>query len=205
MDTPKSGEPFVEELPSRHSVLTILDRVDPFAAPADEPPFGERDLRELVELQGAEDVLVNVASAKDEPERRRFAAAEALLAGPFESWRSSPPAHRAVADALAAALVDDSSHNRWGLPGHFVGRLGRALLSLSGGVVDALLPLLDCPEELIVEGSEASTLHSTSRYRVADLAAYLLSLQLEAPWEDHETAEKRDRVIDSLRKRATRG
>jgi hypothetical protein len=186
---------------SRSRVLAVLDRVDPFLAPADEPPFREQDVRELAEVPGAEEALVAVAGDAGARPALRYAAAEALLQGRFAGWRKSSEASRAVAGALAEAMRNDTTHNRWGLPGQFAGRLGEQFLSLPAGVVEALVPLLDEQAELNIEGSEAATLHSEAHYRVADLAAYLLSRYRGVPWEAHSEVTRRDRAIAQLRAR----
>ena len=180
-------------------VLAILDRVDPFRAPADEPPFREEDVQELAAVPGAEDTLVAIARDDAATPVRRYAAAEALLEGRFANWRSSPFDCRAVASALAVAMRHDTTHNRWGLPGYFTGRLGNQLLSLPEGVVEALLPLLEERAELHIEGSEAATLQSAAHYRIADLAAYLLGRYRGLPWERHADAKRRDEAIATLR------
>lgn len=182
-------------------VQAILDRADPFSAPADAPPFKDQDMRELAAVADAEQALVAVAGDNAAPPRRRYAAAEALLDGHFGQWRLSPADNRAVAQALALAMRNDTLHNRWGLPGQFVGRLGKHMLSLSDGVVEALVPLLDDNAELHIEGSEAATLHSTLHYRIADLAAYLLSLYRRLPGEFDADLARRNQAIAALRAR----
>ena len=180
-------------------VLAILDRNDPFSASADEPSVREQDIRELAGVPGAEEALVAVARDAAAAPARRYAAAEVLLRGQFANWRTSSAGRRAVAGALAAAMHKDTTHNRWGLPGHFIGRLGEQLLSLPDGVVEALVPLLDEHAELNIEGSEAATLHSAAHYRISDLAAYLLSRYRGLPWEAHTGMAPRDAAIAALR------
>lgn len=180
-------------------VLAVLDRVDPFSAPADELSFHEQDILELERVPSAEEALVAVARDATATPARRYGAVEALLQGNFGTWRFSSADCRAVADALAVAMCKDISHNRWGLPGHFVGRLGKNLLSLSDGVVEALIPYLDEHEELHIEGSEAASLHAAAQYRIADLAAYLLSQYRGLPWEAHIDVARRDEANAALR------
>lgn len=180
-------------------VLSVLDRVNPFLAPADEPPFDEQAVLELSEVLGVEEMLLRVARDREAPSARRYAATEALLLEQFSSWRGSPSDCRTVALALAEAMRDDHSHNRWGLPGQFTGRLGEQLLSLSDGVFDALVPLLDEHVELRIEGSEAATLSSEAHYRIADLAAYLLSCYRGVLWDAPSDVVRRDEYIATLR------
>jgi hypothetical protein len=183
----------------RSPVLAILERADPFAAQTDEPPFQEQDMRELSAIPGAEEALVTVARDRAAAPVRRYAAAEALLEGRFSSWRKSPGDNRAVAGALALAMRTDVSHNRWGLPGEFTGRLGEQLISLSHGVDEALTPLLDDHGELNITGSEAATLQSRARFRIADLAGYLLSRYHGLPWKVETGIARRDEAIARLR------
>lgn len=182
-------------------VLAILHRVDPFSAPADELPFTAQDMRELAEIPHAEELLAAVAGDNAATPMQRFAAAEVLLDARFSNWRLWPASSRAVAEALAVAMRNDTTHNRWGLPGEFTGRLGKQLLSISEGVVEALTPLLDEQVELSIEGSEAATLQSTAHYRIADLAAYLLSQYRGLPWESATDVAQRDAAIAALRAR----
>lgn len=180
------------------ALLSVLDGVDPLSAAADEPAIGEAVVARLAAVDGAEDQLVAIAADASAPAARRYAAAEALLEGTFDRWRSSPAAAASVASALAAALRSDTSHNRWGLPGQFAGRLGEALLSLPGGVEDALLPLLDDASPLMIEGSEAATIAIDAGYRISDLAAYLLRLHRGQPAGAPADVADRDRANRAL-------
>src|SRR5439155_272740 len=81
---------------------------------------------------------------------------------------------------------EDRLHNRWGLPGYVVGRAGGLLLSLPAGVDEALLPLLDDARELVIDGSEEATIQHMARYRVGDLAAYLLAQRHGLEWQNSE-------------------
>ena len=106
---------------------------------------------------------------------------------------------RAVADALAVALRDDLIHNRWGLPGYYAGRLGKELIALASGVEEALAPLLDDDAPLVIDGSEGPAISELAGYRIADLAAYLISLHRGSAWDAPEDVAGRDRFIASLR------
>ena len=180
-------------------MLAILDRVDPREAPGEDPPFREQDLQKLTEIPGVEEDLVAVAGDDEVTPVRRYAAVEALLDGRFSKWRSSSSDSRAVAKALAVAMRNDTAHNRWGLPGQFTGRLGDRFLSLPDGVLEALIPLLDDLSELHLEGSEEVVLQSAAHYRIADLAAYLLSLYRGLPWAPQPNVARRDAAIAALR------
>jgi hypothetical protein len=181
-------------------VLAVLDRTEPFATGSDSvPTLGDDDVRELTEIPAAEDALVEIAGDGAATPARRQAAAEALLQGPFEGWRSSPAGSKAVASALAAGLRADNTHNRWGLPGHFTGRLGDALLALGDDAKDALAPVLDDDRRLEIEGSEEATLDEQAGYRICDLAAYLVSRLDGTSWDAPSDVRRRTRYIEGLK------
>ena len=180
------------------SVLAILDRINPFDA-GEQPAFGASDLLELTAIAGSEQALLVIAGDGAQTAARRYAAAEALLEGPAQGWRTSREATRGVADALALAMREDLSHNRWGLPGFFTGRMGDQLLSLDSGVVEALLPLLDDNSRLSIEGSEEATLDHQRGYRIADLAAYLISRHRGSSWSAAPKVKRRDKDIAALK------
>ena len=99
---------------------------------------------------------------------------------------------------LAAELAGDTAHNRWGLPGTFVGPDGQRLLELPDAA-PALAGLLDDQRELVIEGSESATIQNRARYRVADLAAYLLAELLGASFDAAADRAGRDAQIERLR------
>jgi hypothetical protein len=167
----------------------ILDSVDAFTNVHVDLPLDESQLEQL---RGRERALVDVVSDAGAPTARRFAAAEALLALAPPS-ALAPADSAAVAQALAQAIREDRLHNRWGLPGYVVGRAGGLLLSLPAGVDEALLPLLDDARELVIDGSEEATIQHMARYRVGDLAAYLLAQRHGLEWQNSEDPSERDR------------
>jgi hypothetical protein len=101
---------------------------------------------------------------------------------------------------LAAELAADTAHNRWGLPGTYVGPDGRRLVDLPDATA-ALAGLLDDQRELVIEGSETATIQNRARYRVADLAAYLLAEHLGVPFDAAADRAGRDEQIAELRER----
>jgi hypothetical protein len=180
-------------------VLAILDRHDPFKVLTDDPALDADAAGELAAIDGAQEQLVGIAGDAGAPPARRYAAAEALLEGRLSDWRSSEDGVRAVAAALAVALQDDSIHNRWGLPGHFAGRLGKQLAALPSGVDEALSPLLDDEAPLVIDGSEGPAISALAGYRIADLAAYLLCRHRGSDWDAPPDTAQRDRFIANLR------
>ena len=175
-----------------------LDAVDPFWNDDARPIFSDEDMRAFAAAGKIEDRLLAIATDDEQPLKRRFAAVEALFQGGWTKWRRRP-AGREVAALLAEAIPADQIHNRWGLPGHFVGRSGRDLLSIREGVEDALAPLLDDVRPLSIDGSEAATLNRRAGYRVADLAGYLLATRRGESWTDDLDPEARDAAMQPLR------
>lgn len=154
------------------AVDRLLDGVDPYYSPDAGPVFPTERLPEL--RAAADELAAAVRDGRSSP-ARRFAAVLALLeSGASEALREEQTS-RAAAEALAAAIPRDRVHNRWGLPHAFVGPLGQALLALPAGAGEALTPLLEDDTELRIDGGEAATVQQHERYRVADLAAYLLA------------------------------
>ncbi len=106
---------------------------------------------------------------------------------------------------LAAELRSAAWHNDWGLPGHHVGTRGRELLRHGPAALAALRPLLDDAAPLAIIGSEAATLHDAARWRLADLAGWLLAQQL-APDLGRQLADpspaSRDATLAALRRLA---
>ena len=156
------------------TVIEILDRRDPFLSGPGRPTLSEDELQALAAIADIEEELVAVAADPEQPLPRRFAAASAMFQGGWTDWRDGP-AGAAIAAALAAAIREDHSHNRWGLPGVFVGPSGADLLHIDVGVDEALTPLLDDQRELVIEGSEAAARAEREHFRIADLAAYLIA------------------------------
>lgn len=161
-------------IPSVAQWLAVLDSVDPFAAHTDVPMIDDSHLAQLAARPDAEARLLAWAGDAAAPVARRYAAAEALLHGRLDDWRGDAAHRLAVARALCAALPRDRQHNRWGLPGHFTGRLGGQLVSLGDEAVAALQPLLDDGSPLHIVGSEAAALQAQAQWRVADLATWLI-------------------------------
>lgn len=173
-----------------------LDAVDPFWNDDARPIYSDDEIKAF---RASKDELLAIALDDEQPLRRRFAAVEALFQGGWTKWRRKPDG-RAVAAVMADAIRADQIHNRWGLPGHFVGRSGRDLLSIDHGVEDALAPLLDDARPLSIDGSEAATQADLAGYRVADLAGYLLATRRGEDWTDDLDPEVRDAGMQPLRR-----
>lgn len=162
-------------------LMSILRRIDPAGPGPDAPLFSEAEMSKLVALPASEEQLLEIIRDSNTDQGTRFVAAEALIEGNWTAWRKDAANRRAVADALAKAMASSRTHNRWGLPGSFVGPFGRRLLSLGPEAESALLPLLSDARPLHIVGSEAATLNSQANFRVSDLVAYLIASARQIP------------------------
>ena len=131
-------------------------------------------MSKLEGLPLSEEGLLQIVRDSNSDQTIRFLAAEALAEGNWPGWRNDADKRQAVADVLANALANDRIHNRWGLPGAFVGPFGGRLLSLGAEAQTALEAFLGDDRPLHITGSEAATLNSQAHYRVSDLAAWLI-------------------------------
>jgi hypothetical protein len=181
-------------------LVRTLDSVDPFWNEDARAIFPPEAMRLLEEIPDVEDELLAVATDAEQPLARRFAAVEALFQGGWTGWRSGPQAP-VVAGVMADAIRADGIHNRWALPGHYVDRSGKDLLSIEDGVEQALTPLLDDDKPLRIVGSESATLAHDAGYRVADLAGYLLAERRGEEFGEDPDPAARDRIIERLRRR----
>ena len=171
-----------------------LDRVAAFRQDTTAPVFDDADLRAIAGSPEAIRILIGIAGDERAPLGRRYAAAEAIAqSGATDVLAGDAAAARAVAIMLASAMARDEIHNRWGLPGYFVGETGKLLLALGPGVRSALLPLLADERQLNIIGSQAATMQHAHRYRIRDLAAYLLAAHRGVPWHDDADPAVRDR------------
>lgn len=177
----------------------VLDQVEVFSYLAADPLFNESQLHTLAGLADPSQALRGVIVDETAPLGRRYAAVEAAVQGGWAGWMQRQADARIVASVLARGMVGDQIHNRWGLPGQFIGPTGRILVGLSAGVREALEPLLGDPRELEIMGSQAATLQRANRYRICDLAGYLLAQHEHAPWQDSADPAVRDASNARLR------
>ena len=143
---------------------------------------------------GAEASLEAVAAAPDVSPRLRVLAHELLL----DAGRA-PDA--SLAESYCLTLPDTFSHNAWGMPGHYIERLGRTVVAFGETALPFLVSLFDDKRPLGYFGSEEPTLSDAMDYRVADLAAYLASLIAGVPYRDAPDPEARDGFIRQLSNR----
>lgn len=180
-------------------LLEALDRVDAFRQDTTAPVLDDADLQAIAGSPEAIRTLIGIASDEQAPLGRRYAAAEAIAqSGATDVLASDAVAARAVAAMLARAMARDEIHNRWGLPGYFVGGTGKLLLALGSDVRSALLPLLLDERPLNIIGSKEGTTQHAHRFRIRDLAGYLLALDQGVPWVEDADPAVRDRSIQLL-------
>jgi hypothetical protein len=185
-------------------LVRLLDGVDPFWDTDAGPIFSAEAMRELAAIPTVEDKLLALATDPSEPLARRFAAVEALFQGGWTDWRTGEQGP-VIAGVMADAIRADKIHNRWGLPGHYLGRSGEDLLSIKEGVEEALAPLLDDNTRLTIHGGEASTVADTNGYRIADLAGYLLARRHGQQWGEEPDPAVRDRELARMRQERAGG
>lgn len=142
---------------------------------------------------GARSKLAVACADEQLPAPLRVLAHELLL----EAGEAANPA---LADAYCQALPASFAHNWWGMPGQFVERLGRTLLSFGEAALPCLSHLLDDRRPLGYFGSEEPTLSAKHLYRVSDLAAYFIALIKGVAYKDAPDQQTRDEQIEELRK-----
>ena len=179
--------------------VSFVDRISPSGTGPDGPLLSETDRSTLAAMPSAEDKLVAIVVDEASTPDRRFVAARALIEGSWSGWRKIPEARQAAADVMVDALARDRSHNRWGLPGEFIGPFGKDLLTLEPEFERGLRRLLDDRSALHIDGSEAATLNQQARYRIADLAGWLLASGRGATWKNDIDPQARDAEIARLR------
>jgi hypothetical protein len=183
--------------------LAVLDQVEAFSYLGADPLFSDSQLRTLSSIIDPARALRGVVLDDTAPLGRRYAAVEAAVQGGWSAWMQREADARVAASVLAQGLVQDHIHNRWGVPGQFVGPTGHILVSLPAGVRGALEPLLFDRRELEIMGSQAATLQRASKYRICDIAGYLLAQHEHADWQDSTDPALRDQSNAGLRARAS--
>jgi hypothetical protein len=103
-----------------------------------------------------------------------------------------------VVHTEALRTADDASP--WGLPPDVTSsELARHLIVLGKRALPYLRPLLDDLRELPYAGSETSAVAGLRQYRVADLAAGIITVMVGVPYQDAKTPAERDRQLAELR------
>jgi hypothetical protein len=172
--------------------LAVLDQVDAFSYEAADPLFSDAQIHALAGLPDPARAMRDVVVDDTAPLARRYAAVEAAVQGGWSAWMQGDADARVVASVFARGLGHDQVHNRWGVPGQFVGPTGRILVGLRAGVREALEPLLVDRRPLEFVGSQAPTLQRARGYRICDLAGYLLAQHEHVAWQDSADPAVRD-------------
>lgn len=172
--------------------LAVLDQVDVFSYEAADPLFSDVQLHALAGLSDPARALRDVVVDDTTSLAQRYAAIEAAVQGGWSVWMQGDADARVVASVLGQGLGRDQVHNRWGVPGQFVGPTGRILVGLRAGVREALEPLLADRRPLEFVGSQAPTLQRVRGYRICDLAGYLLAQHEQVAWQDSADPAVRD-------------
>jgi hypothetical protein len=189
---------FLEAHVADSQLMSIIGGINPAGPGPDAPLFTTAEMAKLAAVPSSEQTLLQLV--REPPnETTRFIAAEALVEGNWSGWRNDAANRRAVANALTNAMANDRSHNRWGLPGSFVGPFGKCLLSLGTEAQVELAAMLSDSRPLNIEGSEAATLNSQGKFRVSDLAAWLIASARQIPWKPALSLSERDAQIGELR------
>jgi len=182
-----------------NQLYPLLDAVRVFRNDDGGDLFAPAAISQMAAMPDVDASLVAILSSSNEPLARRFAAVEALLQRGPAPVVATADTTAAVLDVVVKALPQDRVHNRWGLPGHAPGRLSKRLLLLPDLDTDRLRPLLDDQHLLEIYGSETATIQEMHRYRIADLAAYLIALARHVTYVDDPDPSVRDRFIATLR------
>lgn len=153
--------------------------------------FIDGDASAMLRQNHAEVALAAIINANEVETSLRVLAHELLI----EAGHESKPQ---MADVYCRALPDAFAHNWWGMPGQYLERLGRSLISFGDTALSCLLALLDDKKLLGYFGSEEVTLSKKMRYRVCDLAAYFIAEILNAPYPDLTDPGAREKYISEL-------
>ena len=180
-------------------LMSIIGRINPAGPGPDAPLFTAADMAKLAAIPSSEQGLLQVVGDVSSDENARFIAAGALVEGNWMGWRNDASNRRAVAHVLVNAMAQDPTHNRWGLPGSFVGPFGKRLLSLGVEAEGELIALLSDSRPLNIEGSQAATLNSQFKFRLSALAAWLVADARHIPWQPSSSPSERDAEIAKLR------
>lgn len=186
-------------MPDDPTLLGLLAEIDAAGTEPDGPMFDGVALARLSRIPNVERYLVALASDPGADDTLRFVAANALFERSWKSWMESTESRAAIARVMTTAMQHDRLHNRWGLPGAFVGLYGSRLLSLGDVARSPLREALNDSRLLNIAGSEAHTDQILGRFRVADLAGWLLSKLLGQAWPDSDDPATRDEAIRRLR------
>lgn len=156
--------------------------------------------------------LVGIAGSVLFEDRLRFLALELVWIrdGRFPEEVASSVVAPLYAEALRRTGAKDAGYglngNVWGFLAYWdqqgmdgASTLGRHVIALGKGAVPVLMPLLWDVGELVYEGSKEAVIGAKVRYRVKDVAAYLIGRILGMEMKYLGDWGERDREIAVLR------
>jgi hypothetical protein len=162
--------------------------------------FGEEAVDAVWATPGAPAELRRLALDPAAPMPARFLAAEVL----FARQPGYPPetAKGDLAPVYAAALDENLPRmaNPWGLPGQLDGPVGQHAVALGEPAAAALAGLLGDDRPIHYSGSEEATFGNSYRYRVKDIAAFLIASIRSLPFAVDRDPGVRDAEIERLRR-----
>jgi hypothetical protein len=142
--------------------------------------------------------LERLALDPEMPTLARFLGAEIL----FDYMPGFPPpsARPDLASVYATALAANFTQiaNPWGLPGELDGRVGRHVIELGSDAIASFSRLLADGTPIIYGGSKDATVGNSYRYRVRDVAAFLISQVSEIGFGVAHDPAVRDRDIERM-------
>lgn len=153
--------------------------------------FGQGEAAQILARPGAETELAAMMTANEVEPKLRVLAHELLI-------EAGQPVRPDLAESYCQTLPAGFQHNWWGMPGQYLERLGQTMIIFGQAAIPCLTRLLDNRQPLGYFGSEEPTLSSAMKYRVCDLAAYLIATIKQIPYQDIEQVAKRDRFIAEL-------
>jgi hypothetical protein len=158
--------------------------------------LGDETLDSLWHTPGVPARLAALSGDLSAPAEARFLAAETLFRRDSSALTEARKA--ALAPAYAEALRHAALANPWGLPGTLDGPAGQHVVSLGEPAVAALTPLLTDGRPVLYAGSAEATFGNSYRYRVKDLAAFLISRIRGLSYPVHLSPVDRDTEIARL-------
>jgi hypothetical protein len=155
--------------------------------------FLQGEAAHLLSCSGLESELSELLATRGLEPRLRVLVHELLV-------DAGEPIRPELVESYCQMLPAGFLHNWWGMPGQYLERLGRTMVEFGELAIPCLVRLLDDRQMLGYFGSEEPTLSQEMKYRVCDLAAYLITIIIGVPYQDAKQPEERDRFSAELRR-----
>ncbi len=155
-------------------------------------PWNSRAYKSIVAMNPG-DILPSLREAIAQRDESAFLALEAIHTLDRDVFHDIDADVRC--SIYVAALANARSYNVWGLPGQYVGKAGKHLITLGRSAVPYLMPYLDDRRRAPIWGSEAATVDEEFQNRVCDHAAVLLAAILGIDYEHTKDPSVRDANI----------